>query len=295
VTDNELIDAFCDQLWLADGLAATSLASYRRDLTAWSAWLGRRGLLSPTRTDVEAWLADQFRAKAKASSVARRLSALKRFYRLQLERAAVREDPTLRVRAPRKPRRLPKLLSEKQVEALLTAPDVDTPLGLRDRAMLETLYATGLRVSELVGLKIAQVSLDVGVVRVIGKGSKERLVPLGEEAAAWIQRYRTSARPALAGDAKSDHLFLTARRGPLTRQAFWLLVKRYASRAGIPAASLSPHVLRHAFATHLLNHGADLRVVQLLLGHADITTTTIYTHVARERLKQLHAQHHPRG
>jgi integrase/recombinase XerD len=295
VTDNELIDAFCDQLWLADGLAATSLASYRRDLTAWSAWLGRRGLLSPTRTDVEAWLADQFRAKAKASSVARRLSALKRFYRLQLERAAVREDPTLRVRAPRKPRRLPKLLSEKQVEALLAAPDVDTPLGLRDRAMLETLYATGLRVSELVGLKIAQVSLDVGVVRVIGKGSKERLVPLGEEAAAWIQRYRTSARPALARDAKSDHLFLTARRGPLTRQAFWLLVKRYASRAGIPAASLSPHVLRHAFATHLLNHGADLRVVQLLLGHADITTTTIYTHVARERLKQLHAQHHPRG
>jgi integrase/recombinase XerD len=295
VTDSELIDAFCDQLWLADGLAATSLASYRRDLTAWSSWLGKRGLLSATRAEVEGWLADQFRAKAKASSVARRLSALKRFYRLQLERAAVREDPTLRVRAPRKPRRLPKLLSEKQVEALLAAPDVDAPLGLRDRAMLETLYATGLRVSELVGLKIAQVSLDVGVVRVIGKGSKERLVPLGEEAATWIQRYRTSARPALAGEGKSDHLFLTGRHGPITRQGFWLLVKRYATRAGIPAASLSPHVLRHAFATHLLNHGADLRVVQLLLGHADITTTTIYTHVARERLKQLHAQHHPRG
>jgi integrase/recombinase XerD len=199
------------------------------------------------------------------------------------------------VRAPRKARRLPKLLSEKQVESLLAAPDVDTPLGLRDRAMLETLYATGLRVSELVGLKIAQVSLDVGVVRVIGKGSKERLVPLGDEAAAWIERYRKSARSELAGTSKSDYLFLTARRGPLTRQAFWLLVKRYSSRAGIPAAALSPHVLRHAFATHLLNHGADLRVVQLLLGHADITTTTIYTHVARERLKQLHAQHHPRG
>jgi integrase/recombinase XerD len=295
MTDAELIDVFCDQLWLADGLAATSLASYRRDLVAWSAWLGDRGLLSATRSDVEGWLADQFRAKAKASSVARRLSAVKRFYRLQLERAAVREDPTLRVRAPRKPRRLPKLLSEKQVEALLAAADVDTVLGLRDRAMLETLYATGLRVSELVGLKIAQVSLDVGVVRVIGKGSKERLVPLGDEAASWIERYRKSARVELAGTAKSDHMFLTARHGPLTRQGFWLLVKRYARRAGIPAASLSPHVLRHAFATHLLNHGADLRVVQLLLGHADITTTTIYTHVARERLKQLHAQHHPRG
>jgi len=295
VSDAELVDAFCDHVWLADGLAPSSLASYRRDLTAWSAWLGKRGLLSATRADVEGWLADQFRAKAKAASVARRLSAVKRFYRLQLERAAMREDPTLRVRAPKKPRRLPKLLSEKQVESLLAAPDVKTALGLRDRAMLETLYATGLRVSELVGLRIAQVSLDVGVVRVIGKGSKERLVPLGDEAAAWIERYRKSARVDLLGAAKSDHLFLTARHGPLTRQAFWLLVKRYAARAGIPAASLSPHVLRHAFATHLLNHGADLRVVQLLLGHADITTTTIYTHVARERLKQLHAQHHPRG
>jgi len=294
-TDPELIDVFCDQLWLADGLAATSLASYRRDLAAWSAWLGKRGLLTATRADVEGWLADQFHKKAKATSVARRLSAVKRFYRLQLERALVREDPTLRVRAPRKPRRLPKLLSEKQVEALLNAPDVSTTLGLRDRAMLETLYATGLRVSELVGLTIAQVSLDVGVVRVIGKGSKERLVPLGDEAASWIERYRKSARVELLGTAKSDHLFLTGRHGPLTRQGFWLLVKRYASRAGIAQAALSPHVLRHAFATHLLNHGADLRVVQLLLGHADITTTTIYTHVARERLKQLHAQHHPRG
>ena len=294
-TDPELIDVFCDQLWLADGLAATSLASYRRDLAAWSAWLGKRGLLTATRADVEGWLADQFHKKAKATSVARRLSAVKRFYRLQLERALVREDPTLRVRAPRKPRRLPKLLSEKQVEALLNAPDVSTTLGLRDRAMLETLYATGLRVSELVGLTIAQVSLDVGVVRVIGKGSKERLVPLGDEAASWIERYRKSARVELLGTAKSDHLFLTGRHGPLTRQGFWLLVKRYASRAGIAQAALSPHVLRHAFATHLLNHGADLRVVQLLLGHADITTTTIYTHVARERLKLLHAQHHPRG
>ena len=293
--DADLIDAFCDQLWLRDGLAPASLASYRRDLAAWATWLRTRGLLAADRGDVEAWLADQYRAKAKASSVARRLSALRRFYRLQLERAAVREDPTVRVRAPKMPRRLPKLLSEAQVEALLEAPAVDTTLGLRDRAMLETLYATGLRVSELTGLKLAQVSLDAGVVRVLGKGSKERLVPLGAEAVAWLARYQKSARPELVAAAKSDHVFLTARHGPMTRQAFWALVKRYAVRAGIPAAALSPHVLRHAFATHLLNHGADLRVVQLLLGHADITTTTIYTHVARERLRQLHAQHHPRG
>jgi len=291
----DLIDAFCDQLWLQDGLAPASLASYRRDLVGWAAWLGTRGLLAADRGDVEAWLADQFRAKAKATSVARRLSALRRFYRLQLERATVREDPTVRVRAPKRPHRLPKLLSEAQVESLLAAPDVDVTLGLRDRAMLETLYATGLRVSELVGLKLAQVSLDAGVVRVMGKGSKERLVPLGDEAVVWLQRYLKTARPALAAEGKSDHMFLTTRRALLTRQAFWALIKRYAVKSAIPAASLSPHVLRHAFATHLLNHGADLRVVQLLLGHADITTTTIYTHVARERLKQLHAQHHPRG
>ncbi|MCC7328442.1 MAG: site-specific tyrosine recombinase XerD [Burkholderiales bacterium] len=290
-----LIDGFCDQLWLQDGLAAASLASYRRDLVAWSQWLGSRDLLMADRGDVEAWLADQFRAKAKATSVARRLSTLRRFYRLQVERAAMREDPTARVRAPKLPRRLPKLLSEAQVESLLAAPEVASTLGLRDRAMLETLYATGLRVSELVGLKIAQVSLDMGVVRVLGKGSKERLVPLGDEAVAWLQRYLRDARPELAAEGRSDSLFVTARRAPMTRQAFWALIKRYAVRATIPAAALSPHVLRHAFATHLLNHGADLRVVQLLLGHADITTTTIYTHVARERLKQLHAQHHPRG
>ncbi|MFO1413016.1 MAG: site-specific tyrosine recombinase XerD [Burkholderiales bacterium] len=292
---NALIDTFCDQLWLRDGLAAASLASYRRDLTAWSAWLAGRDLLAADRGDVEAWLADQFRAQAKATSVARRLSALRRFYRLQLDQGTIREDPTVRVRAPKKPRRLPKLLSEAQVDALLAAPDTQTDMGVRDRAMLETLYATGLRVSELVGLKLAQVSLDVGAVRVMGKGSKERLVPLGDEAAAWLTRYVGNVRPALAAQRKVDHVFLTARHAAMTRQAFWALVKRYAVRAGIPAAALSPHVLRHAFATHLLNHGADLRVVQLLLGHADITTTTIYTHVARERLKQLHARHHPRG
>jgi integrase/recombinase XerD len=293
----DLIDAFCDQVWLQDGLAASSLSSYRRDLVAWSAWLDRRGnaLLSAQRTDVEAYLADQFRSKAKATSIARRLSSLRRFYALQLLQGTLRADPTLRVRAPKLPRRLPKNLSEAQVEALLAAPDPGTTLGLRDRAMLETLYATGLRVSELVGLTLAQVSLDMGVVRVLGKGSKERLVPLGEESIVWLTRYLATGRPTLVGNGKSSALFVTARRGPLTRQAFWALLKRLGAKAGIPAASISPHVLRHAFATHLLNHGADLRVVQLLLGHADITTTTIYTHVARERLKKLHAQHHPRG
>jgi len=291
-----LIDAFCDQVWLQDGLAATSLASYRRDLTQWAAWLEAHGtsLLAAHRADVESYLADQYRAKAKATSISRRLSSLRRFYGLQMQQATMRADPTARIRAPKLPRRLPKNLSEAQVEALLAAPNPDTTLGLRDRAMLETLYATGLRVSELVGLTLAQVSLDMGVVRVVGKGSKERLVPLGEEAIAWVKRYLASSRAALGGTG-SDALFVTARRGPLTRQAFWSLLKRYGVKSGIPAASLSPHVLRHAFATHLLNHGADLRVVQLLLGHADITTTTIYTHVARERLKQLHAQHHPRG
>jgi len=292
-----LIDAFCDQVWLQDGLAPASLASYRRDLLAWAAWLDARGtpLVAAGRGDVESFLAEQFRARAKATSISRRLSSLRRFYGLQLQQARIEADPTLRVRAPKLPRRLPKNLTEAQVEALLAAPDPEAPLGLRDRAMLETLYATGLRVSELTGLKLAQVSLDMGVVRVLGKGSKERLVPLGEEAIAWLKRYLATVRPALLAEGKSDAVFVTARRGPLTRQAFWALVKRYGIKAGIPTAGLSPHVLRHAFATHLLNHGADLRVVQLLLGHADITTTTIYTHVARERLKRLHQAHHPRG
>jgi integrase/recombinase XerD len=295
--DAARIDAFCDRLWLQDGLAKASLDAYRGDLAAWAAWQRERGgsLLGAKREDVEAWLAGQFAAKARATSVGRRLSALRRFYRLALERSEIAEDPTLRVRTPRRPRRLPKSLSETQVEALLAAPDVAQTLGLRDRAMLETLYATGLRVSELVGLKRVQVALDAGVVRVMGKGSRERLVPLGEEAVEWIVRYLKDARPGLAAASKDDHVFVTVRGAPMTRQAFWGLVKRHALRAGIAPASLSPHVLRHAFATHLINHGADLRIVQLLLGHADITTTTIYTHVARERLKALHARHHPRG
>jgi integrase/recombinase XerD len=297
-TDAALIDAFCDQLWLQDGLAASSLASYRRDLNAWAAWLATHGghaLLAATRGDVEAFLAAQFHSRAKATSINRRLSTLRRFYRLQAAQGVLSADPTLRIRSPRLPRRLPKYLSEQQVETLLGAPDTDTTLGLRDRAMLETLYATGLRVSELVGLKLAQVSFQMGVVRVLGKGGKERLVPLGEEAIDWLQRFLAGVRTRLAGDARTDAVFLTARHAPLTRQAFWHVIKRYALVADIPASKLSPHTLRHAFATHLLNHGADLRVVQLLLGHADITTTTIYTHVARERLKRLHVQHHPRG
>jgi integrase/recombinase XerD len=297
-TAAELIDAFCDQVWLQDGLAASSLASYRRDLTTWSAWLERHAhkrLLAAQRTDVEAFLAAQFQKKAKIASINRRLSTLRRFYRLHAAQATIAADPTLRVKSPKLPRSLPRNLSEDQVAALLGAPDTETPLGLRDRAMLETLYATGLRVSELVGLKLSQVSLDMGVVRVLGKGNKERLVPLGEEAIDWLKRYCTTARAELGGDAKAEAVFVTARRGPMTRQAFWQLIKRHAATAGIARTALSPHTLRHAFATHLLNHGADLRVVQLLLGHSDITTTTIYTHVARERLKQLHHRHHPRG
>jgi integrase/recombinase XerD len=293
-----LIDAFCDLVWLQDGLATTSLASYRRDLAQWADWLERnlhKTVLAAERGDVEGFLAAQFRTRAKATSIGRRLSSLRRFYRMQAAEGTVKTDPTLRVLAPKLPRRLPNTLSEAQVEQLLAAPATDTTLGLRDRAMLETLYATGLRVSELVGLKLAQVSFDMGVVCVLGKGSKERLVPLGEEAIAWLRRYLAAARGELIADGKDDAVFVTARRGPLSRQAFWQLIKRYAVKAGLPAAGLSPHTLRHAFATHLLNHGADLRVLQLLLGHSDITTTTIYTHVARERLKQLHARHHPRG
>jgi integrase/recombinase XerD len=297
-TAAELIDAFCDQVWLQDGLAASSLASYRRDLTTWSVWLERhahKSLLTAERTDVEAFLAAQFQKKAKIASINRRLSTLRRFYRLHAAQATIGADPTLRVKSPKLPRSLPRNLSEDQVAALLGAPDTRTPLGMRDRAMLETLYATGLRVSELVGLKLSQVSLDMGVVRVLGKGNKERLVPLGEEAIDWLKRYCATARTELGGDAKAEAVFVTARRGPMTRQAFWQLIKRHAVTAGIARTALSPHTLRHAFATHLLNHGADLRVVQLLLGHSDITTTTIYTHVARERLKQLHHRHHPRG
>ena len=295
--DSALVDEFCDALWLEDGLARNTLDAYRRDLELFAAWLAAahgKKLLEGGAADVQAYLGHLFRKKTRASRAARLLSSLKRFYRYCLRQGRIKADPTLRIESPKLPRGLPKSLTEEDVESLLDAPPVDKALGLRDRAMLETLYASGLRVSELVSLKLGQVSHDMGVVRVVGKGSKERLVPLGEEAIAWIRRYVKEARPELLAGRAADALFVTARGGAMTRQMFWTLLRRYAVRAGL-RKPISPHTLRHAFATHLLNHGADLRVVQLLLGHSDISTTQIYTHVARERLKQLHAKHHPRG
>ena len=291
------IDNFCDALWLEDGLARATLASDRSDLGRLAGWLLQQSLeplIDLRETTLAAFIAHLAR-QTRASSQALYLSTLRRFYRWQLTRGRIVADPTLKLANPTRPARLPKVMSERQVDALLDAPDLDTPLGLRDRAMLETLYATGLRVSELVNLKLHEVSLADGVLRALGKGSKERLVPLGEQAIDWIGRYLREARADILGGQQDDALFITARGGPMTRQAFWQLIKRYALRAGVAPEKLSPHVLRHAFATHLLNHGADLRVVQLLLGHADISTTQIYTHVARERLKSLHATHHPRG
>jgi integrase/recombinase XerD len=285
------VDAFCDALWLEDGLSRNTLEAYRRDLALLAAHLQGRALVQAREEDLFGFLAAR---RGRSTSAARMLSALKRFYRYCLRERRIRADPTLKLDAPKRAPRFPKSLSEADVEALLGAPDAGTPRGLRDRAMLEVLYASGLRVSELVGLKTFGANLDAGVVRILGKGSKERLVPLGEEAVAWVQRYLAEARPALLKRKSSDALFVTDRGAGMTRQAFWHLLRRHGRRA-IPGKRLSPHVLRHAFATHLINHGADLRVVQLLLGHADISTTQIYTHVARERLKALHAKHHPRG
>jgi integrase/recombinase XerD len=292
-----LLDEFCDALWLEDGLARNTLESYRRDVRQFSAWLAQstgKSLLHAHHSDIQGYLGYQFARKARATSAARLLSSLKRFYRYAVRNGKASADPTLKIDAPALPRSLPKSLTEGDVEGLLAAPNVETALGLRDKAMLEMLYASGLRVSELVTLKGVQVSRDMGVVRVMGKGSKERLVPLGEEAIASLTCYLTAARQQLLAGKASDDLFVTSRGEGMTRQAFWYLIKRYAARAALGKA-ISPHTLRHAFATHLLNHGADLRVVQLLLGHSDISTTQIYTHVARERLKQLHAKHHPRG
>ena len=280
-----ILDAFCDALWLEDGLARNTIASYRTDLEQLAKFLRRKSLTEAGEADLFAFLAA---AKGRASSAARRVSTLKRFYQYCVRERHVDADPTLKLDPPKRAPRFPRSLSEADVEALLGAPDVATSLGLRDRAMLETLYATGLRVSELVALKTFEVNLDANVIRVMGKGSKERLVPLGEEAAHWISRYLEQRK------SSANALFITGRGRGMTRQAFWYLIRRYGARA-IPGKKLSPHVLRHAFATHLINHGADLRVVQLLLGHADISTTQIYTHVARERLKALHAKHHPRG
>jgi integrase/recombinase XerD len=289
------IDAFIDALWLEEGLSKNTLAAYRRDLSLYAAWLSAKG--RPLDSTGEADLNGYFAARhegSKATSANRRLTVFKRYFRWALRERLIAADPTLRLQSAKQPLRVPKTLTEAQVEALLDAPDVDTPLGLRDRTMLELIYASGLRVSELVTLKTFNVSMSEGVLRVLGKGSKERLVPFGEVARDWISRYLADARPAILDGQQTEDLFVTARGQGMTRAMFWVIVKKQAAAAGI-TAPLSPHTLRHAFATHLLNHGADLRAVQMLLGHADISTTTIYTHVARERLKQLHAAHHPRG
>ena len=296
----EVIDRFADALWLEDGLSANTLAAYKRDLSLFSRWLEQAfslALLQTQEHHLQAYFAERH-AHSKATSANRRLTVLRRFFHWALREGMVQTDPTLKLLAARQALRVPKTLSEAQVEALLAAPDANDPLGLRDRAMLELMYASGLRVSELVALKTLHVSLNESVLRVLGKGSKERLVPYGQIAGEWLVRYLQGARAELLQGRQSEALFVTS-AGPkpgtgMSRIMFWNLVKRYALQAGI-TTPLSPHTLRHAFATHLLNHGADLRAVQMLLGHADISTTTIYTHVARERLKTLHAQHHPRG
>ncbi len=295
-TSVEAIDRFIDALWIEDGLAANTLAAYRRDLTLYAQWLAaacERALNDSRETDLQAHGVARH-AGTRATSANRRLTVFKRYFRWALRERLIAADPTLRLLAARQPMRVPKTLTEAQVEALLGAPDTDTPLGLRDRAMLELMYASGLRVSELVALKSVHVGLADGALHVTGKGRKERLVPFGEEARNWLARYMAEARAAILGGQSSDALFATARGHGMTRQMFWLLIKKHAFAAGI-TTPLSPHTLRHAFATHLLNHGADLRAVQMLLGHADISTTQIYTHVARERLRVLHAAHHPRG
>ena len=291
-----IADEFCDALWLEDGLSKNTLEAYKRDLLLFAGWLmaeRSKTLYEATDADLNAYFAFKH-ADSKASSANRRLAVLRRFYQFALRSHRVSTDPCLRLHSAKQPPRFPKTLSEQHVEALLAAPGIHTPLGLRDRTMLELMYASGLRVSELVLLKSIEVGMNEGVLRVTGKGNKTRLVPFGEEARTWIERYLRDARDAILNGKINDALFVTALGGPMTRQMFWTLIKKYALQAGINAP-LSPHTLRHAFATHLLNHGADLRVVQLLLGHADISTTQIYTHVARERLKKIHAQHHPRG
>ncbi|MCY4744104.1 site-specific tyrosine recombinase XerD [Pelomonas sp. UHG3] len=286
------IESFIEALWLEDGLSANTQAAYRRDLAALAAWLRPAALDACTEAQLFAYAVE--RPALKTTTANRRLSVFKRYFRWALREGRIAADPTLKLAAAKAPLRVPKLLSEAQVSALLAAPDVNTALGLRDRAMLELMYASGLRVSELVTLKSAHVAFKDAVLHITGKGSKARLVPFGEHARDWMARYVREARAEILAGQSSDDLFVTARGAGMTRQMFWMLIKRYAVLASI-TAPLSPHTLRHAFATHLLNHGADLRAVQLLLGHADLSTTQIYTHVARERLKVLHAAHHPRG
>jgi integrase/recombinase XerD len=294
-TSDSSIDTFIDALWLEEGLSRNTLDAYRRDLRLFAAWLAgqHRAIESTAESDINGYFTARHR-ESKATTANRRLTVLRRYFRWALRERLIQADPTLKLEAAKQALRVPKTLTESQVEALLAAPDVDAPLGLRDRAMLELIYASGLRVSELVGLKMFHLGMNEHVLRVTGKGDKERLVPFGLVARDWIVRYLGDARPNILDGQQTEDLFVTARGQGMTRAMFWVLVKKYARAAGINSP-LSPHTLRHAFATHLLNHGADLRAVQMLLGHADISTTTIYTHVARERLKQLHAQHHPRG
>lgn len=295
----QFLDPFLDALWLADGLAPNTLAAYRSDLSLFVSWLNHRSksLDAVTTMDIDSYLADLHTRKPpiKPSSQRRLHTVLRRFYAWLLAQGRIDVDPLLHIEKPLPGQRFPKTLSETQINKLLNAPDIENPLGLRDRALLELFYAAGLRVSELTGLRLFELSLDDHVVRTTGKGDKQRLVPIGTVAAQWLARWLTQGRPMLLAGRSDDHVFVTARGTGMTRQMAWVLIKKYAVRAGIPGEKISPHVLRHAFATHLLNHGADLRVVQLLLGHADISTTQVYTHVARERLKQLHEQHHPRG
>ena len=293
--EHSILDTFIDYLWLTDGLSQNTLDSYRLDLHQFDLWLKNQEiqLLKVTQADIQHFLAVKF-PQCKPRSISRLIASLRRFYRYALSENLISIDPTLQLESPKLPRSLPKSLNESEVMDLLTAPDTNLANGLRDRAMLELLYASGLRVSELVGVQVNEVSTQDGVLRITGKGSKTRLVPMGQEAADWIVRYLKESRPIILHNRLSNAMFVTNRGDAMTRQAFWYLIKRYAIIAGINKP-MSPHVLRHAFATHLLNHGADLRVVQMLLGHSDISTTQIYTHVARERLKQLHNMHHPRG
>lgn len=294
--DAQLIDTYLDAIWMEKGLSDNTLASYRRDLTQFAIWLRPNAvrLLTCTKADIQAYLGWRVKERLRPSSTSRMLSCLRGLYRYLLREGEIEEDPVLLIQSPKKGRSLPKTLTEADVEALLEAPELNDPVQFRDRAMLEVLYATGLRVSELVSLKVHEMNLNQGVIRVMGKGGKERLVPLGDEAISWVKRYDAQVRPLLMGEEVGDVVFPSRRGQQMTRQTFWHRVKRHALTAGIDKP-LSPHVLRHAFATHLINHGADLRVVQMLLGHSDLSTTQIYTHVAQQRLQSLHQQHHPRG
>lgn len=292
--DERLIEQFLDTLWLEEGLSDNTLSAYRSDLHRVADWLGKKPLVAMDNAQLADFLGSRFHAGVSTRTTARLLSTLRRFYGYCLRENLIQVDPTGLIASPRIGKPLPISLSEHDVELLLSAPETSNTLGHRDKTMLEMLYATGLRVSELVNLKFSEISFRQGVVRITGKGDKERLVPVGEEALIWLESYLAEARPIILGERQSDFLFVTKRGSNMTRQAFWHIIKRYAKKAGINQ-DMSPHTLRHAFATHLLNHGADLRVVQLLLGHADLSTTQIYTHIAKERLQQLHTKYHPRG